>query len=220
MQVAMRFDLDLRRQLTPRSRLAISLAIATILHLLVLFFVRIDLPGSGKSRALAEIELRLPRKPPLDKEAAVDNSQDMPPALPTESPPAIVTPPVPPEPVEAARGPATESRPAVDWQKLAEQTAREVVTEKAQEEAHSADMWRRTRSIMFSPRPDYSAENEPYLPGLPLDDRRFKGIGFKLGERCFFGIPGNTAEDVDSDAVDLSTRGMRSNGVGLIQCDF
>jgi hypothetical protein len=73
---------------------------------------------------------------------------------------------------------------------------------------------------MFAPPPDYLIADEPYLPDLPFNDRRFKGIGFKIGESCYFGIPAGMPEEVDSDASDSSTVGMRRTGSGLIHCNY
>ncbi len=73
---------------------------------------------------------------------------------------------------------------------------------------------------MFAPPPDYLEADEPYLPDLSFDDRRFKGIGFKIGKNCYFGIPASLPGKVDSDASGRSTVGIPIIGNGLINCSF
>ena len=137
-------------------------------------------------------------------------------SVPVPNPTAPDTRETTPEP--RAAGSAGTLQGADAWQQRAARAAREIVSATAERETRNAEMWRETRSVMFAPAPEYATEAESYLPELSFDGRRFKGIGFKIGENCFFGIPSASAEGIDTDASDTTTTGMRTGGIGLIHC--
>jgi len=81
-------------------------------------------------------------------------------------------------------------------------------------------MWVRTHSVMFASDAAELIDEKPYLPDLQFNARRFKGLGFKIGDRCFFGIPAGVPADVDSDASDPTGAGLPKTGSSLIHCEF
>lgn len=219
MYITLRFDPEFQQRSTQRLPLAVALLIATIVHVLILIYVRIDLEISADRDTRSAIEITLRKeKPKTEPEAARLDEQIIEPPKPLISPdPTIVS-----APVESRSSTTSDDQPqpVTDWQRLARQTARDVVSEKAEQERHRAEMWRRTHSVMFTPPRNDLKSEEPLLPGLVFDDRPFKGLGFKIGDNCYFGIPASVPENVDSDQSDLSTTGMRTTAVNLFHCKF
>lgn len=221
-QTAIPLEPRFQQQSAARLPLAIALLIATFVHAFLLIFVRIDLftSGTGSARPILQITLPDEERANAKGAATIDDEKDNP-SEPSSAPaPTIASPSEQPESKRPKAGSVSQPHSARDWQELTEKAAQDVVAQENAQEIRRADMWRRTRSVMFAPPPDSLIADEPYLPDLPFDDRRFKGIGFKIGESCYFGIPASMPEEADSDATESSTVGNQSTGSRLINCNF
>ena len=218
MQIAVQFEPDVNQPLTPQQRLAVALLLATALHGCLLLFVRIDLRELAAPGVSPVLEITL-----LSQEQRVEpvetsiEEHSLRQTVPVPKPTAPDTREATPEPPAAGSGGTSQG--AAVWQQRAARAAREIVSATAERERRNAEMWRQTHSVMFAPPPEYATEAEPYLPELSFDGRRFKGIGFRIGENCFFGIPPSSSEGIDTDASDTTTTGMRTGGIGLIHCN-
>jgi hypothetical protein len=157
----------------------------------------------------------------IEKEAApIHEEEDDPPEPSIVPDPTIAAPAEQPEPKRPMADSASQPHSVIDWQELAKKAAQDVVAQESAENSHRAEMWGRTHSVMFAPPPNSLIADRPYLPDLPFNDQRFKGIEFRIGQSCYFGIPASAPEEVDSDASDSLTLGRQRTGSRLIHCDF
>ena len=221
MQTVTWFDPDFEHPAAPRSRLAVALLIAALVHGALLVFVRFDftVTVAHDRRPVLEILLQETRAPATDVAAALDDG-DVPPR--SSVPPAanVMRSLEPSDSDVESTGALEAPQPATDWRSLAERTVREIGAQEAAQERQRAKMWQQTHSVMFAPPAASTAVDEPYLPGLEIDDRRFKGIGFKIGKNCFVGIPASSPENVDTDASDPAAQHSLQGGLRFISCDF
>lgn len=222
MQIMLWPDPCVPQRTSPRSRLAFALLISTVLHALILVLLRIEfsVPGSHDTQPVLDITLLKAVAESKRSTGEAIESDDRT-SGPTGAPVASVNPQAQAsEPAPATYASTDEAQPSVDWQERMRRAVHETVALDEEQKRRDAEAWRRTHSVMFTPPPEIVDVDEPYLPDLVIDDRRFKGIGFKIGENCYFGIPASPPRNVDSDSSSLPNIGAPRTGGGILNCAF
>ena len=214
-QTAYWLDPDFRQPANQNQRLFVALLIAATMHALLIFSLRFDQVDVGLLELPLTIDVSLLRRD-AETEAPAEVIE-VPVAPTTEPAPAL------PRPPDQARSGSPETvaekpvRPVVSLDEATVQAIKSMLDQQAEQRRRDAEMWAKSRSVMFEPSPQWVTGEAPVLPGLRLDGRGFKGIGFSfLG--CFLGLPAIDAKDIDTDAYDPSLTNIRRSGISFINC--
>lgn len=215
-QTILWLDPDFREPADRNSRLLVALLIAAAVHAVLIFSLRFDVSDLGALDLPLTFDVTLRRPAPGNVEPA--DVVDVPAAPPGETAQALPPPPEQARPDASGAVASQPMRPIVSSEQASAEAIQSILDEQAEQRRRSAEMWARSRSVMFEPSPQWATAAEPVLPGLDLDGRGFEGVGFRfLG--CFLGLPAIDAADVDTDAYDPDLTNIRRTGiVSLVRC--